>query len=70
MSSQLRSRFVLHLLTKIQLEKNITCHYNERAHGNGIGGIVKNLVIRKAKFGHCITGSYTLTVCLMYQRNL
>ena len=74
MSSQLSSRFVFHFLTKIQLEKNITCNYNERAHGkgpmNGIGGIVKNLVIREGKSGHCITGSYTLTVCFMYQRNL
>ena len=33
MSSEFRSRFMFHFLTKIQLEKNITQHYNERGHG-------------------------------------
>ena len=52
MSSQSCSRFVLHFLTKIQLE-NITWHYNERGHGknptDGIGGTVKYLVFKNVK---------------------
>ena len=35
MSSQFRSRFVFHFLTKIQLEENITWYYNERGYGEG-----------------------------------
>ena len=61
MTSQFHSRFVFHFLTKIQLEKNITWHYNERGHGkdpmNGIEGTLKGLVFEKVKSGSCIIGA-------------
>ena len=51
MSSQFRSRFVFHFLTKIRLERNITWHNNERGHGkgpvDGIGGTAKNLCLTR-----------------------
>ena len=53
MSSQFRASFLFHFLIKIQLEKNITWHYNERGHGrgpmDGNEGTVKNLVFKKVK---------------------
>ena len=61
MSSQFRSRFVFHFLSKIQLGKNITWHYNGGGHGNGlidgIRGTVKYLVLKKVRSGHCIIDS-------------
>ena len=48
MSSQFCSRFVFVFLSKTQLGKNITWHYNEGGRGkgptDGIGGLVENLV--------------------------
>ena len=58
MSSQFRSRFVFHFLTKTLLEKNTAWHYDGPRHGkspmDGIGGTMKNLVFKKVKSGHCI----------------
>ena len=73
MSSQFRARFLFHFLIKIQLEKNITWHYNERGHGrgpmHGNEGTVKNLVFKKVKIWSQYN-RYTLTVCPICQRNL
>ena len=60
-------------MTKIQLGKNITRHYNEHNHGksqmDGNEGTVKNPVFKRVKYSHCIIDSplqfaqYTNEIC-------
>ena len=61
---------MFHFLTKIQLEKNIVWHDNERGYGKVpmdiVVGTVKNLVFKKLKSVHCIID----TVSPICQQNL
>ena len=70
MPSKFDSRFMFHFLTKIQLEKNIVWHDNERGYGKVpmdiVVGTVKNLVFKKLKSVHCIID----TVFPICQQNL
>ena len=54
-AAQLRSRYVLMLLTILKSDLNIEWHYNEVHHGkgptDGVGGTVKNMVYRRVLAG-------------------